>query len=124
MDTTRRTKGGRKPGQGSKWIRPEKRARLYHRDGHACVYCGASIYEDADLVLTLDHVVPCELGGENHHANLVTACLRCNSAKRDLSLRAFLQTLADRGHDSAQVARRVRNARRRALPRVTPRKGN
>lgn len=27
---------------GSKWIRPEKRLAIYHRDGFACIYCGAT----------------------------------------------------------------------------------
>ena len=101
----------------SKWIRPEKRKRIYSRDDHACVYCGRSIYEHAGLMLTLDHVVPRELGGHNKATNLVTACLSCNSSKQDLPLRAFLQVLADRGQDPKDVAKRVRNARRRSLGR-------
>jgi 5-methylcytosine-specific restriction endonuclease McrA len=105
---------------GSKWIRPEKRQRIYQRDNHSCVYCGSSIYDTADLILTLDHVVARELGGGNEHTNLVTACLSCNSSKRDLTVRAFIQHLADQGENSADIARRVRNATRRKLPRRNP----
>jgi len=104
---------GRKAGQGSKWIRPEKRAKIYTSDGHACCYCGRSIYEHADIVLTLDHVLPCELGGENVATNLVTCCLSCNSSKRDLPLAAFLQVLADRGIDPTSIRKSIRNATRR-----------
>ena len=98
---------------GSKWIRPAKRLAIYERDRFRCVYCGDGV-EDG-VILTLDHVVPRELGGGNEAGNLVTACHRCNSAKRDLPLRRFLQVLRDRGADADGVARRVRNATRRVV---------
>jgi len=116
-NTAKTARAGRKAGQGSKWIRPEKRARIYARDGHRCLYCGASIAEDAGTVLTLDHVTACEFGGTNAHTNLVTACLSCNSSKRALPLRAFLMVLQDKGIDTTTVARDIRNATRRKLPR-------
>ena len=62
---------GRIKGQGSKWIRPVKRLAIYARDGFACVFCGATMEQGARL--TLDHVVPCLLGGDNKENNLVTA---------------------------------------------------
>lgn len=102
---------------GSKWIRPEKRQRIYRRDNHGCVYCGRNIYDTPDMVLTLDHMVARELGGSNEAENLVTACLSCNSSKQDLTVRQFIQYLADQGEDSRDIARRVRNATRRKLPR-------
>lgn len=118
METTTTTRrGGRKAGQGSKWIRKTTRRRLYLRDRCECVYCGRSIL-DAGVTATLDHVVPCELGGTNEHTNLVTACLSCNSAKRALPLSDFINHLADRGIDPAAVRRNVRNATRRALPKL------
>lgn len=101
----------------SKWIRPEKRKRIYTRDNHTCCYCGTSIYEDAEMILTLDHVVPKELGGTNEHTNLVTACKSCNCSKRDTSLKGFIQYLADQGRDTSKIAKTIRNARRRKLPR-------
>ncbi len=52
-----------------------KRNRVYRRDGHACVYCGAT--ED----LSLDHVVPRSKGGSDGEDNLVTCCRSCNSKK-------------------------------------------
>lgn len=100
-------------GQGSKWIRPERRTAIYARDAHACVYCGATA---ADSILTLDHVMPRVLGGGNESGNLVTACLHCNSARKALSIREFARTLADDGIDPMGVARRVRNATKRQLP--------
>jgi 5-methylcytosine-specific restriction endonuclease McrA len=98
---------------GSKWIRPNKRQAIYTSDNHTCQYCGRSIYEHSDIVLTLDHILPRELGGDNKATNLVTACLSCNSSKRDLPLAAFIQVLADRGVDPSQVRKNVRNASRR-----------
>ena len=104
---------GRKAGQGSKWIRPEKREKIYTSDGHRCCYCGDSIHDTAGMVLTLDHIVPCELGGDNKATNLVTACRSCNSSKRALPLGQFLMVLQDRGVDTDAVKKNVRNASRR-----------
>jgi 5-methylcytosine-specific restriction endonuclease McrA len=100
--------------QGSKWIRPEKRAAIYLRDGFTCAYCGASVVEDG-AVLTLDHLTACELGGSNEPGTLVTACLSCNSAKRALTLRAWLGTLRDRGISTDGLAARIRRLTRREL---------
>ena len=103
---------GRKVGQGSNWIRRNKRLAIYARDDHRCVYCGKDL---ACETATLDHVTPCELGGDNNETNLVTACIHCNSAKRDLPLRDFLTTLADLGTNPSDVSRRIRNTTRRIL---------
>lgn len=99
----------------SNWIRKEKRAKIYARDSHTCLYCGDSVHDTAGLVLTLDHVVPKELGGTNVHTNLVTACHSCNSSKRATPLKQFLMALQDRGVDVSAVAKNIRNARRRKL---------
>lgn|GEM_PF-4388904 len=54
-----------------KWLR-----RLVHaRDGGRCLECGAA--ED----LTLDHVWPWSLGGQDTKENLRTLCRSCNSSK-------------------------------------------
>lgn len=66
---------------GGSWLSPLRRASLYLRDGHACVYCGSK------SSLTIDHVVP----GSNHRStNLVTCCRRCNGSKADEQLEAWL----------------------------------
>lgn len=51
------------------------RAAVYDRDGRACVECGAT--ED----LTLDHIYPWSLGGEDTYENFRTLCRPCNSRK-------------------------------------------
>ena len=80
---------GRKKGQGSKWIRPEKRLAIYLRDGCACAYCGATV-ESANKPLSLDHLIPCSKGGGNHEGNLITCCLKCNSRRGDMDLNKWL----------------------------------
>lgn len=97
---------GRIAGQGSNWIKRDKRLAIYLRDGNGCVYCSRGI--ESGVLLTLDHVVPCELGGTNEASNLVTACGRCNSSKQALPLGDFLLVLADRGIDTAEIPARIR----------------
>lgn len=94
---------------GSKWIRPEKRVAIYLRDGYACAYCGS------ESRLSLDHLRPREVGGSHDATNLVTSCVPCNSARRDLSMRSWLQVLRDRGVDTSTMARRIRQLSARKL---------
>jgi len=99
--------------QGSKWIRPAKRLAIYLRDGECCLYCGAAIEDGA--ILTLDHVVPCELGGTNEADNLVTACLSCNSAKQNKTIRQFFVVLRDKGIETDLIGVRIRRNTARSL---------
>jgi hypothetical protein len=62
--------GGHRP-----HIPDELRERVYQRDGHRCVDCGAT--ED----LTLDHIYPWSLGGPDTYENLRLLCRPCNSRK-------------------------------------------
>ncbi len=94
---------------GSKWISKTARHAIYARDGHACVYCGK---EDK---LSLDHLIPRELGGGHEATNLVTACVHCNSARRDLSIRSWLQVLRDQGVDTDGLAAKIRRHAARRL---------
>jgi 5-methylcytosine-specific restriction endonuclease McrA len=50
----------------------------------SCVYCGA------DNPTSVDHVVPVAAGGVTDLSNLVPACSRCNSSKRDRDLKEWL----------------------------------
>lgn len=52
-----------------------QRERIYERDGYRCVECGS---EDD---LTLDHIHPRSLAGNDSDANLRTLCRPCNSRK-------------------------------------------
>jgi len=51
--------------------------------------------------------------------NLVVACLSCNSARQDTLLQDWLRQVSDTsGEAVAEIARRVRNQRRRKLSAV------
>lgn len=54
------------------------RYEVLRRDNFTCRYCGASA---PDAKLTVDHVNPSALGGEDRPENLVTACDPCNGGK-------------------------------------------
>lgn len=108
---------GRIKGQGSKWCRPSTRIAIYLRDGFACAYCGQSAEDGAKL--TLDHVVACELGGDNAPTNLVTACLSCNSSKRDMTTREWFARLRDDGVDTGKLGPKIRRQTSKKLDRAT-----
>ena len=52
------------------------RRGVFARDEHRCQYCGA-------CAESLDHVMPKSRGGEHTWDNVVAACRRCNTKKRD-----------------------------------------
>ena len=52
------------------------RRGVLHRDGHRCQYCSSRAE-------SVDHVVPRSRGGEHTWENVVAACRRCNTTKRD-----------------------------------------
>ena len=56
------------------------RVNIYARDMYRCQYCGV---ESSMKDLTYDHVVPRAQGGKTTWTNIVSACVRCNFAKRD-----------------------------------------
>ena len=89
MHTTAR---GRGDWQGMNWIRQEKRLAIYLRDGLACVYCGDSVEDGAQL--TLDHVICHSAGGSNKATNLVTCCHRCNSSRGARKLSVWAKAVA------------------------------
>lgn len=58
-------------------VSAETRWAVWERDDFRCRYCGVRRF------LTIDHFVPVRTDGTNELANLVTACHKCNSGKRD-----------------------------------------
>ena len=101
--------------KGSKWITRKRRFAIYERDDHKCVYCGIQM-EDAPQPFTLDHIVPCELGGSNASGNLVSSCKSCNAAKGAKSQRAFFKWLREtKSVDTDKIKNRIRRNVRRAL---------
>lgn len=53
----------------------ELREAVYERDGYRCVVCGVG------RPLSLDHIFPWSLGGEDTFENLQTMCVPCNCRK-------------------------------------------
>lgn len=86
------------------------RFEVLRRDGYTCRYCGAKA---PDVTLTVDHVVPIALGGDDDPRNLVTACQPCNAGKS--SVPADAELVADVDATAmlfAQAAERVAERRR------------
>ena len=52
------------------------RRGVFIRDGHICQYCGRTAEN-------VDHVLPRSRGGAHEWENVVAACRRCNSRKKD-----------------------------------------
>jgi len=98
---------------GGKWITQKKRHAIYKRDDLKCVYCQAGPEE---VLLTIDHLLPQELGGENVANNLVTACKSCNSMKGSKTIRQFFVYLRDQGVDTDRIGNRIRRNVKRVLP--------
>lgn len=74
---------------GGKWIRPERRLAIYIRDGFSCLYCGEDLRGRDNCDVTLDHLVPRCMDGDNRNHNLVTACKSCNSARAACDWREY-----------------------------------
>lgn len=81
------------------------RYEVLKRDNHLCRYCGRSAPE---VKLTIDHVVPTTLGGDDEPANLVTACADCNSGKSSSNPDSAM--VADVGEDALRWAQAQRAA--------------
>lgn len=57
---------------------PYNRKNIWLRDGGKCQYCGTTIIKKE---MTLDHVIPRNLGGKSRWDNICCACFGCNSRK-------------------------------------------
>lgn len=98
---------------GMHWIRNDKRIAIYLRDGGKCAYCQARPGERVRL--TLDHLIPAELGGGNEASNLITACLSCNGARGLKDWRKFAQSAAIRAFITRSVQQPLPMTRAKAL---------
>lgn len=52
------------------------RKNIIKRDGYRCQYCGSKVSQ-----MTVDHIIPKNLGGQDIWENLVAACPKCNNKK-------------------------------------------
>ena len=69
--------------------RAPSRRGVFARDRHRCQYCAAPAE-------TVDHVVPRSRGGRHTWDNVVAACRRCNTGKRDRMLGETTMRLGSR----------------------------
>jgi 5-methylcytosine-specific restriction endonuclease McrA len=117
--TPSRAAHNKRPGRSSSQLcRPTTRRRIYARDGWQCVWCEAPAELTGDgkaCGLTLDHLIPRAAGGSNRHWNLVTACLTCNSRRRDQPAAEYAQRF---GYAAPVVALRVLTAVALPLPKL------
>lgn len=88
--------------------------QIRERDGHSCVYCGATA-ETAGAAMHLDHLTTRKRGGADTAANLVVACRRCNSARGNMTL-AQWAAYASVKFGLTISPRAVRGQARRRLP--------
>jgi 5-methylcytosine-specific restriction endonuclease McrA len=87
--------------------------QIRERDGHACVYCGAT-EQSSGAHLHFDHLTPKSAGGLDAATNLVMACRSCNSRRHDMSLSVW----AREAHQMQFTARSIRAQARKRLPEV------
>lgn len=59
----------------------ELRKKILTRDGYKCKHCGASISNEPNLLLEIDHIIPVSKGGLTTEDNLQTLCWKCNRRK-------------------------------------------
>lgn len=57
------------------------REAIKKRDHYTCCLCGNSVYNEPNLLLEVDHIIPVSRGGKTEASNLQTLCWRCNRAK-------------------------------------------
>lgn len=59
------------------------RAYIKERDNYTCCICKNSVYNEHNLLLEVDHIIPISKGGMTEENNLQTLCWKCNRAKAD-----------------------------------------
>lgn len=107
---------------GMNWISQHKRLAIYLRDGLACAYCGAGV--ETGIKLALDHIVPRSQPGSTHKAtNLITCCMKCNTARGDRDVSVFAARVAERiGGEAQEIIGRVERQRTAPLDTETARR--
>ncbi|MGQ4646853.1 HNH endonuclease [Lyngbya aestuarii] len=60
-------------------IPPAVRKYVFERDNYQCRSCGKTAQKTK---LTIDHIIPLALGGQNDLSNLQTLCHSCNQQKK------------------------------------------
>ncbi len=90
------------------------RFEILRRDNHTCRYCGAKA---PDVALTVDHVVPVSLGGQDVPENLVAASGDCNGGKSSATADAAM--VADVAEDAIRWRKAMEIAQEMAIREST-----
>jgi hypothetical protein len=57
------------------------REKIKSRDNYTCRICGLSTFNEKNLLLEIDHIIPLSKGGFTSEDNLQTLCWKCNRSK-------------------------------------------
>jgi 5-methylcytosine-specific restriction endonuclease McrA len=87
---------------------------IRERDGHKCMYCGATAFSSG-FALHFDHLTPKNQGGGDESTNLVLACHSCNSRRQDMSLSRWEAITPELTFTSRSIRRHARRSLRRYL---------
>ena len=68
----------------------EERKIIYNRSGGRCELCGQRLLLEN---MTLDHVIPLSMGGEDSMENLQAACYACNQFKSNILPEDFMDRI-------------------------------
>ncbi len=68
------------------------RQRIIERDNYTCQICGNSTYNEPNLLLEVDHIIPISKGGKTVDNNLQCLCWKCNRSKGN-KLPTFTNTI-------------------------------
>ena len=62
---------------------PKLRKKILERDNYTCQKCGLSRFDEPNLNLHVDHIIPIAKGGKTVESNLQCLCWKCNLKKGD-----------------------------------------
>lgn len=68
----------------------EERKIIYDRSGGRCALCGQKLLLDD---MTIDHIVPLSMGGEDSLDNIQASCFACNQFKDNILPDVFLNRI-------------------------------
>ncbi|MCR4766906.1 MAG: HNH endonuclease [Saccharofermentans sp.] len=68
------------------------RMHIKERDNYTCKICGNSIYQEPNLLLEVDHIIPIAKGGYTAENNLQTLCWKCNRNKGTSLMNVYLES--------------------------------
>ncbi len=87
------------------------RQRFHERNGQRCYYCGCRLgFSEGrnrqgmySALAKIDHRMPLSRGGDNSPSNRVSACLFCNSNKKDMTVDEYRRMLIAKSKDGKYI---------------------